>query len=219
MTELNEKTYINNENVVIVQQIDDKYYILLSSGQQIAISKEIFDLLKEYEGGGGGGTSYSAGNGIDITGKVISNTYADVEANPTLAGNEDTLEGLEVDGVKYAVGGGGKQLYQHNINIQLWNTDYGWIGLKIIDSDNSSFTYAKLKQWLENNGFSRVGHSSAMRDKGFSVVGYELDSTKKPIYNIYVDTNENSIGYNAQGTYGSFNSESITNFNDIIIPL
>ena len=39
-----------------------------------------------------------------------------VVANPTLSGNEETLEGAEIDGIKYKVGGD-KKLYQHSIKM------------------------------------------------------------------------------------------------------
>ena len=40
-----------------------------------------------------------------------------VIANPTLSGDEATLDGLEVDGTKYKVGGSGGKLYLHKLRI------------------------------------------------------------------------------------------------------
>ena len=43
---------------------------------------------------------------------------SDVVANPTLSGDEATLNGLEVDGTKYKVGGGSEvHLYEHKLTI------------------------------------------------------------------------------------------------------
>ena len=104
MTEINEKTYINNENIVIAQEVNGKYLLTLSSGAIIAVTKDIYDEVKSYEGGGGGGgTTYTAGEGIDITNDVISNTQDPVEANPTLAGGESDLTSIQVGDVKYAI--------------------------------------------------------------------------------------------------------------------
>ena len=50
-------------------------------------------------------------------GKEISGAGTNVVANPTLAGTEDPLTGLEVDGTKYKVGGsGGGVLVVHDVD-------------------------------------------------------------------------------------------------------
>lgn len=105
MKQLNEKLYINEDNIQGVQKIDDTYFLTTTNGNNIVISESLFNELKEYEGGGG-------------------STGSSVVANPTLAGDEDALTGLEVDGTKYAVGGG-KQLYLHNVLCADINGYYG----------------------------------------------------------------------------------------------
>lgn len=50
-----------------------------------------------------------------ITLKKLSGD-TEVIPNPTLDGTETALSGLQIDGVKYAMGGGGK-LYEHNISM------------------------------------------------------------------------------------------------------
>ena len=55
--------------------------------------------------------------GIVLVDGVISTGGSTVSANPTLAGTEDSLTGLEIDGTKYAVGGssGGGVLVVHAV--------------------------------------------------------------------------------------------------------
>lgn len=48
-----------------------------------------------------------AGEGITISGNEISTDRSKVVPNPTLVGDEPDLEGAEIDGIKYKVGGGG----------------------------------------------------------------------------------------------------------------
>lgn len=60
-----------------------------------------------------------------------------VVANPTLSGYEADLEGAEIDGIKYKVGGGGK-LYQHKINI---SNKYYFV---LYSRDNLPLTFTTL---------------------------------------------------------------------------
>ena len=73
-----------------------------------------------------------------------------VIANPTLAGTEATLEGLQVGDTKYKVGGG-KQLYLHNITIQ--TNSYVMLTCQIINQSDTAFTFDTLKTWLQTNNF------------------------------------------------------------------
>ena len=76
-----------------------------------------------------------------------------VIANPTLSGDEATLDGLEVDGTKYKVGGGSEvHLYAHYIHMRMDITIN--INLVIYKNDNIQFTYASIISWLYSNGFS-----------------------------------------------------------------
>lgn len=69
----------------------------------------------------------------------------EVVANPTLAGDEANLTGLQIGDTKYAVpqgGGGGSQLYAHNVCIVLYTdntkeTIAGMITATIINSNNT----------------------------------------------------------------------------------
>lgn len=76
-----------------------------------------------------------------------------VVANPTLSGDEPDLEGAEIDGIKYKVGGGSDvHLYGHFISAKANNNSN--INFVIYSNNNISFTPSTLKQWLTNNGFS-----------------------------------------------------------------
>lgn len=91
-----------------------------------------------------------AGEGIDISGNEISTDRSKVVANPTLVGDEATLEGAEIDGVKYKVGGG-DSLYRHVIN-----ETYAWISFVIITKSNTPFTMQTLAKWLYDNGYDSM---------------------------------------------------------------
>lgn len=156
------------------------------------------------------GASYTAGNGIDITGKVISNTYADVEANPTLAGNEDTLEGLEVDGVKYAVGAG-KQLYQHNI----WANISGGMGkmcLQIINDNSTVIAYNDLYSYLVGKGYTS-------EDTCIACNGCDINDNV--IWGVYCNDNKFHFCYKHLGsTYSVAKTNMLSNYyKDTVIAL
>ena len=73
-----------------------------------------------------------------------------VVANPTLSGDEATLNGLEVDGVKYAVGGGsgGKLYYHHHVFFYVWSDNYFIIN--VISSSSIPYTYETLHAYIRN---------------------------------------------------------------------
>ena len=61
--------------------------------------------------------------------------------------------GLTLDG--NAVGGGGKQLYQHNLTIKSIDSNGRcvYITLDIINNSNTQIDYNALKSYLNDNGF------------------------------------------------------------------
>ena len=77
-----------------------------------------------------------------------------VIANPTLSGNEATLDGLEVDGTKYKVGGSGGSevhLYKHSISFYI---DTHKLFLEdIYNNSSSSLT-------IKNEIFTAINESS-----------------------------------------------------------
>lgn len=97
------------------------------------LTKNIKEVVKAYEDG-------------EI---ALTEDITEVVANPTLAGDEAELTGLQVGDTKYAMpqGGGGSQLYQHNIGIALYTdntkeTIKGIITTTIISSDNAAINDA-----------------------------------------------------------------------------
>ena len=88
-----------------------------------------------------------------------------VVANPTLSGDEATLNGLEVDGTKYKVGGSSGKLYQNNIYIQENGSGHfiQTLELTIYASNNNPITFSTLANYFPSNfnmGYSCVGHSN-----------------------------------------------------------
>lgn len=78
-----------------------------------------------------------------------------VIANPTLAGTEADLTGLQVGSTKYKVGGGKK--YHHYItirSIQTGNWGFFFFSFIIINDNSEKFdTYVKIAKWLYDNNF------------------------------------------------------------------
>lgn len=75
-----------------------------------------------------------------------------VVANPTLSGDEANLEGAEIDGIKYKVGGGGVS-YKYLHSIQLTVVDLGVLAFFIKNNDSNPFTKSSLNMWLGENGY------------------------------------------------------------------
>lgn len=94
----------------------------------------------------------SNGNTNVIATKQELNEKSKVVANPTLSGDEATLEGAEIDGIKYKVGGGGK-LYRHVINLFI-SADLGFISFSIENSSNEPFTVATLHDFFVEKGYT-----------------------------------------------------------------
>lgn len=113
-------------------------------------------------------------NGTTPTGETISETIdaiADdytggsggttVVANPTLAGTETNLTGLEVDGTKYAVPqGGGTTLYRHSITIQWTEENNNCIlFFKLLLSTNTQLTLSNINNYIDNDPMINVSYS------------------------------------------------------------
>ena len=78
----------------------------------------------------------------------------DVIANPTLAGGEAELGSIQIGETKYKIGGG-KQLYQHTINIANYGgaVDHYQGNIIIINDNPTPFTNTTLNTWLFDNDF------------------------------------------------------------------
>ena len=75
---------------------------------------------------------------------------SEVVANPTLSGNEATLNGLEIEGTKYKVGGSGGKLYFHRITLPFNNNLHA--SFVIISKKDSAYSYNEIVSWLESLG-------------------------------------------------------------------
>ena len=130
-----------------------------------------------------------------------------VVANPTLSGDEATLNGLEVDGTKYKVSGGSEvHLYKHHINIcgrnQNWDAMPLYVAFDIYLSYNTPLTFIEVKDWLYNNGFSDKNNilSVISRESTNEVTGKDkhmiigIYATDSFIYNIMQYTNGENVG-------------------------
>ena len=115
-----------------------------------------------------------------------------VVANPTLSGTEATLNGLEVDGTKYKVGGGSDvHLYGHYISATV-SSDSN-INLVIYSNNNIPFESDKLKTWLKDNGFSVTSDNPYFASGYFSngriVIGIGVASMVEVSYMFVNDSN------------------------------
>lgn len=90
-------------------------------------------------------------------------------ANPTLAGTEDNLTGLEVRGVKYKVPeGGSTHLYQHNIFV---GDDNGQVAFYLITNSDTEFTVNTLIDYLKSCLPSGSSSRKYICSSGFGVIG------------------------------------------------
>lgn len=75
-----------------------------------------------------------------------------VVPNPTLVGDEPNLEGAEIDGIKYKVGGGGGKLYEHSIKItgtvSIQNDRI--LFLKMLSKSNTPKTWEEILSYCSN---------------------------------------------------------------------
>ena len=124
----------------------------------------------------------SNGNPNVIATKQELNEKSTVTANPTLSGNEETLEGAEIDGIKYKVGGGGK-LYMHFI------TGNQGENFTLYTADSTPFTTNTVKQFLAKYGYTvpLTGSYYPANDEYFwhslTVFGTSLTTTRIGFYN------------------------------------
>ena len=123
----------------------------------------------------------------DYATKQELNGKSTVIPNPTMSGDEPNLEGAEIDGIKYKVGGGGKS-YLHKISITFSLIAYGNLGqisLLITNSNNTPIGKEFFRNTLgydtSNNlcyitGFiDNITSSSSYKDK-YIVIGFYVTS-------------------------------------------
>lgn len=113
------------------------------------------------------------------------NEKSKVVANPTLSGSEANLEGAEIDGVKYKVGGGGSEvhLYMHFI------TGNQGENFTLYTADSTPFTTNTVKQFLAKYSYTvpLTGSYYPANDEYFwhslTVFGTSLTTTRIGFYN------------------------------------
>lgn len=107
----------------------------------------------------------------------LLSSKSSVVANPTLAGTESDLTGLEVNGVKYAVpqgSSGGGSVYLHKITLPYNNNNY-YVSFEIISQKNSAYTYSEIVSWLSSL------HAGAGWQGGVCCSTTSVDSTIFPL--------------------------------------
>lgn len=96
----------------------------------------------------------TVGSGLELgTGDTLNCTVptpTTVVANPTMAGTESDLTGLQVGDTKYAIPSGGS-LYLHTINL----TEQTQVKYRIVCTKSTAFTFAEFTKWLYDNGYSQ----------------------------------------------------------------
>ena len=96
-----------------------------------------------------------AGTEADLEGLQVGDTKykvggTEVVANPTMAGTEGDLTGLQVGDTKYKVGV--NELYLHNISIKKSGDHTGCVFFKIFNNNSTPFTILTLYDYLTENG-------------------------------------------------------------------
>lgn len=124
------------------------------------LTKNIKEVVKAYDDGEIALTEDIPTNTSDLdndSGFITAEDVTEVVANPTLAGDEANLTGLQVGDTKYAVPqGGGSQLYAHSIMIGYSNTTTGdaLSGVAyLISSDDTAITASNIVAKLVAAGY------------------------------------------------------------------
>lgn len=109
-------------------------------------------------------------------------------------------------------GGGGSQLYKHCISIE-YPTENAVINVEITNDNNTAFTAQTLKEWLRDNGFTRISTKAGKLATGFH---YGSAGTYKTIiHNIYVNSSYmDYIYYHGIKNDFSMTSNSLTTNNN-----
>ena len=128
-----------------------------------------------------------------------------VVANPELAGTEDSLEGIEIDGTKYKAGGG-KTLYQHNIKINL--SSFKGTMTIISQSNEEINTGLKLFNFLKRTSFSTAYM--------FSGYHYNSASDIRNAYSISAENDNHIWWLTSKGTYDIAYTSIDGNITDIV---
>ena len=169
-------------------------------------------MQRNYEGGGyyhyGDRFIASAGGYVDFN-VTIYQSGADYEAqftitnalivNPTLAGTETALSGLQINGTKYKIDAGGEQLYLHIITMNWYSTPkYACVTCFIINNSSTELTNNTISAYLVNKNFD----GGANRNYFATGVYYSDASTSYPIVAITGGSQKIYISYIIDNTSG-----------------
>lgn len=183
-----------------------KPIILDETGQRIATALETLAL----NGGGSGGSGGTT-----------------VVANPTLAGTEAELTGLQVGNTKYKVPqGGGATLYQHNIAFkETTNIQEVFFQVVIMNDSQTQLTSSDVQSYLNSNNFIVTTYGSYGEDTNTYMVGnvYTLGCigyASNQNYNaIFINKNTLCIGEVTQlGVQGGTSLSGIS-ATDTVVPI
>ena len=160
---------------------------------------------------------------IDLDAGGGSGGGSTVVANPTLSGDEATLNGLEVDGTKYKVGGSGGKLYLHKFRIRKANLNDASgskIGTKlylfysIVTSSNEPITFDTFMNITHFDGYGAHFGTNVTGD-------ITIDNTMRAInsFSSYSTNDRAEIGYIDNGAvllYTNCVFDSVDIMNDTI---
>ena len=105
-----------------------------------------------------------------------------VVANPTLAGTEDPLTGLQVGDTKYSVG---EKLYQHIITMG------GGCGTVIINNSSTKFNLTSFVEWLYDHNFRTPGTNNSLCTSGLC----KITNTEYAMGVYAISRTQSSIGW------------------------
>lgn len=139
------------------------------------------------------------------------NALKKVVANPTLAGTEAELTGIEIGGTKYKAGGGsGTQLYRHYIHI-LYGQYYGMI-IIIISLDNEPITQATLSTVLQSRNIIRLFGDSGEN----MVLRFDTQTNEIKVYYQYLFNSDEDASFKLGNVV---EMSGITSFTDTVTAL
>lgn len=158
----------------------------------------------------------------DYATKQELNGKSTIIPNPTMSGDEPTLEGAEIDGIKYKVGGGGK-LYLHKIIIKksyLYNPAGSLIGTdlyvfySIVTSNNTPITF---NEFMTMVSLSNYGYHYGTNVSGDITISSNLRALNS--FSSYSSNTRAEISYidsNAVLKYTNCVFDSVDSFADTI---
>jgi len=197
----NKQILINNNGLVSISSSNNNVEITAPSGH-VRMSTDNSSVIADDVNG----VSLST-NESDVPNLVILRPNGDFEVSNEHTLKFDTTGSLTIDGTPVGGGGGGTQLYQHNINIYC-STLKIRMCTNLITSQSEAFTFATLRNYLQNKGYTGVNQ--------LLMASGRVDANN--ILGIYGGTN--SINYRLfTGANGSFGANDVTDLFDLVVAL